>query len=57
MPGATPRNFGRLKAVQSGVAPGGKMFLAACILAVLSLRILLVFFCLLCLLAENGLES
>src|SRR5882762_11619593 len=33
-PGATPQGFGRLKAVQSGVAPGLLSVLPACILAV-----------------------
>src|SRR5271157_3110050 len=33
-PGATPQNFGRLKATQSGVAPGLLSVLPACILAV-----------------------
>src|SRR6267154_4572644 len=36
-PGATPQGFGRLKAVQSGVAPGLLSVLPACILAVLLL--------------------
>src|SRR5258708_25278281 len=36
-PGATPQTFGRLKAVQSGVAPGLLSVLPACILAVLLL--------------------
>src|SRR5947208_9068670 len=36
-PGATPPTFGRLKAVQSGVAPGLLSVLPACILAVLLL--------------------
>src|SRR5277367_1066148 len=36
-PGATPHTFGRLKAVQSGVAPGLLSVLPACILAVLPL--------------------
>src|ERR1700724_2915321 len=36
-PGATPQNFGRLKAVQSGVAPGLPSVLPACILVVLFL--------------------
>jgi len=34
-PGATPRIFGRLEAVQSGVAPGLLSVLPACILAIL----------------------
>jgi len=36
-PGATPQTFGRLEAVQSGVAPGLLSVLPACILAVLFL--------------------
>src|SRR5260370_37814073 len=36
-PGATPQNFGRLKAAKSGVAPGLLSVLPACILAVLLL--------------------
>src|SRR6266481_5434237 len=36
-PGATPQTFGRLKAAQSGVAPGLLSVLPACILAILLL--------------------
>ena len=56
-PGATPKNVGRLKAVQCGVAPGVTMVLAACTLVLLFLHILLVLFGLLCLYPESGLES
>ena len=55
--GATPQNFGRLKAVKSGVAPAHPSVLPACSFLSFGLGIWLFLFCLSYIPLENWFES